>query len=696
VTTSAPPFAGLPHSQLPVRLSALSSLVEIASARGGPGGFSPELLAEAEGLLERAGERLRLSAAHTVVTLAGGTGSGKSSLFNALAGASFSPAAVTRPATRHAHACVWGMQGAAPLLDWLGVERRHRYARASALDAGEASLSGLLLLDLPDHDSVAAGATSAVDRLISLADLMVWVVDPQKYADAAVHSRFLAPLARHATVTTVVLNQCDLLTPEQAHDCEEDLRRLLDSEGLGEARLLLASAVTGAGLDDLRQILADAVSARQTATERIAADIDTLVAKFGSYAREPAVVAGRAGTSALAGASMPAGVPLPAGAPPAATAGGSENGASAGEAAGSAAAGADAPAAGGHPPWEDTASTSAGGTGQARTAMESHLAGPALDLADAFARAAGLAAVADALEDVREMRAAKYLSWPVARLAGWFLRRNAVHAMHLGGVSGDVGAAVAAGADAQQSEIDSAITAFANAVGGTLPDPWPRTVRGAARSRAAEIRGGLSAAISESMPAQGKVPGWWRLVWAWQRLLVALVIAGIGWMGVIVAVGVFHAMGHRPPALLGSVALIPWLGAMVVAMLLLGWLTASGSQNVVLLSADREREGIAAVTRARIAAVARDLVVIPAGSELAEYARFCAELTMAGGELPCWPGGTTPRNPPPPAAVPADTVLARGGDPPEPPATRCGSRRHTGRSPGRRPGLAGPVTVACL
>ncbi|HYZ57271.1 MAG TPA: GTPase [Streptosporangiaceae bacterium] len=635
MTTSPPPLAGLPDTSLPARLSALASLVEIASARGGPGGFSPELLAEAKGLLERSGERLRLSAAHTVVTLAGGTGSGKSSLFNALAGASFSPAAVTRPATRHAHACVWGMQGAAPLLDWLGVERRYRYARASALDAGEATLSGLLLLDLPDHDSVAAGAASATGRLISLADMMVWVVDPQKYADAAVHSRFLAPLARHATVTTVVLNQCDLLTPEQAHDCEEDLRRLLDSEGLGEARLLLASAVTGAGLDDLRQILADAVSARKTATERIAADIDSLIAKFSSYAREPAAVARAATAARQAVASARAGAFLPAGEPPAGAGDGTENGASAGKAAGSAAARADAPVAGGHPPREDAASTSAEGTGQARTAIESVPAGAVMDLADAFARAAGLAAVTDALENVREMRAAKYLSWPAARLVGWFPRRDPVRAMRLGGVSGDTGAAVAAGADAQQSEIDSAITAFANVISGTLPDPWPRTVRGAARSRAAEIRGALSAAISESMPAQGKVPGWWRLIWAWQWLLVALVIAGICWMGVTVAVGVFHAMGQRPPSLLGNVALIPWLGVMVVAMFLLGWLTASGSQNVVMLSADRERERMAATTQAHIVAVARALVVIPAYSELAEYARFCTELTTARGALWC-------------------------------------------------------------
>ena len=193
---------------------------------------------------------------------------------------------MTRPATRFAHACVWGMQGAAPLLDWLGIERRYRYARASALDAGETALNGLLLLDLPDHDSVAAGAATAVDRLISQADLMVWVLDPQKYADAAVHNRFLAPLARHAGVTTVALNQCDLLTPQQASDCEEDLRRLLDSEGHGEARVLLVSAATGAGLDNLRRVLAEAVSARQTATDRIAADIDSIIAKFAVFAAD--------------------------------------------------------------------------------------------------------------------------------------------------------------------------------------------------------------------------------------------------------------------------------------------------------------------------------------------------------------------------------------------------------------------------
>jgi GTP-binding protein EngB required for normal cell division len=594
----------LPSAHLPERLAALAALVEIAQDRSGPGGFGPELVAEGEALLARAGERLKLSAAHTVVTLAGGTGSGKSSLFNALAGANFSPSAVTRPATRNAHACVWGMQGAAPLLDWLGIERRYRYARASALDAGEAALNGLVLLDLPDHDSVAAGAAPAVDRLVSLADLMVWVLDPQKYADAAVHNRFLAKLAGHSTVTTVVLNQSDLLTPQQAYDCEEDLRRLLDSEGHGEARVLLVSAVTGAGLGKLRQILAGAVSARQAVTERITADIDSIIGKFGVYAIDPAAVARR---TELTAPSDPTTLTAPVG-----LASPDDNA---------------RPAA--RPPWED-ASGGLDADGPARTALDNVPPGPALALADALAHAAGLAGVTDALEDVREIHAAKYLSWPFARLPGWLPGRDPVRSVRLSRASTDARIAVAAGADAQQSEVDSAITVFADAISQGLPGPWPRTVRIAARSQAASISGALSSAISESVPTAARIPGWWRLVCAWQWLLVALVVAGIGWLGVLLVVGVFHAMGQHPPELLGSVALIPWVAAMIVAFLLLGWLTATGSQNAVTLASDREREQIAAAMRSRIDAVARDLVVIPAGTELTAYTEFCTELTAAG------------------------------------------------------------------
>lgn len=265
------------------RLAALARLVQIGGARTGPDGFAEELLSEATEVLTRAGERLMLSSNHTVVALAGGTGSGKSSLFNQLSGAEFSTVGVTRPVTREAHACVWGMAGSGPLLEWLAVPRRYRYARTSALSSGEQSLNGLVLLDLPDHDSVMGRATGLVDKLVGLSDLIVWVLDPQKYADAAVHRRFLVPLAGHAEVVAVVLNQADLLTASEIEDCVQDLRRLLDSEDLHDVQILVTSAKTGTGIEELRKLLTDAVSARKAAAARISADVAKVVARFEPY-----------------------------------------------------------------------------------------------------------------------------------------------------------------------------------------------------------------------------------------------------------------------------------------------------------------------------------------------------------------------------------------------------------------------------
>jgi GTP-binding protein EngB required for normal cell division len=277
------------RTELAVRLAALDEITQIGAARTGPDGFREELVAQAEEVLSRAGQRLRLSSNHTVVSLAGGTGSGKSSLFNQLAGADFSTVGVTRPVTREAHACVWGMAGAGPLLEWLGIPRRHRYARASALSGGEQSMTGLVLLDLPDHDSVLGYATDLVDKLVGLSDVMIWVLDPQKYADFAVHRRFLVPLAGHAEVVAVVLNQCDVLTASQIEDCIQDLRRLLDSEGLHDAQILVTSAKTGEGIEELRKLLIEAVTARRASTARIVADVDKVVAGFEPYGERVSV-----------------------------------------------------------------------------------------------------------------------------------------------------------------------------------------------------------------------------------------------------------------------------------------------------------------------------------------------------------------------------------------------------------------------
>src|SRR5664279_5445187 len=116
----------------------------------GEGRLDPDAAKRARDVLDRTGERLRLGADRTVVALVGATGSGKSSLFNALAGMEVAEVGVRRPTTGEATACVWAVDGADALLDWLGVPKRHRTNRESILDADRQSdLHGLVLLDLP-------------------------------------------------------------------------------------------------------------------------------------------------------------------------------------------------------------------------------------------------------------------------------------------------------------------------------------------------------------------------------------------------------------------------------------------------------------------------------------------------------------------------------------------------------------------
>lgn len=267
--------------RLRTRFEALRTITQL-----GAGYLDDDLMRDGRALLERYDARMRLSGEHTVVALIGGTGSGKSSLFNAIAGAELSAVGVTRPLTAAPHACVWGLQGAGPLLDWLGIDGRHRYARTTAPDT-DRSLHGLVLLDLPDHDSVRAQETSEVNRLVGVADLLVFVLDPQKYADAALHWRYLTQMADHTSVSVLVLNQVDRLADGETEDCLTDLGRILDSEGVDPPRLLTTSAVTGVGVGELREMLSDTVERRRAAADRLTADLETLLRRFEPYARVP-------------------------------------------------------------------------------------------------------------------------------------------------------------------------------------------------------------------------------------------------------------------------------------------------------------------------------------------------------------------------------------------------------------------------
>ena len=271
--------------QLVVRLDALQRFLRVTDP------YLPDNdLVAAHTLVERAGSRLALSQDHTVVALAGSTGSGKSSLFNALARLKLSPVGVRRPTTGVAHACVWGpLEPANRLLDWVGVLPRQRFIRESALDGDdEVALRGLVLLDLPDFDSVERGHRLEVDRLLGLVDQVVWVVDPQKYGDRILHNAYLRQFKQHGDITIVVLNQADRLSPADTDVVLTDLKRLLEEDGLPAVPTMATSAKQPGMLTELRETLEKTVAERQAALRRLAGDLDVVAEQLSAAIGPPA------------------------------------------------------------------------------------------------------------------------------------------------------------------------------------------------------------------------------------------------------------------------------------------------------------------------------------------------------------------------------------------------------------------------
>lgn len=263
------------------RLQMLTEIAALAARR-----VPPEVAARASATAQTATGRLSHGSTHTVVALAGATGSGKSSTFNALAGRDLAATGVRRPTTSSTQAAVFTAgsslrAGTAELLSWLDVHD-------SAVVENQA-LEGLVLLDLPDHDSIQASHRQEVDRLVRILDVFVWVVDPQKYADAALHHGYLRRFAGHADVTIVVLNHIDTIPAEHRASALGDLTRILATDGLAIARsglvakvlgkhegvrVMGVSARTGEGIDALRREIAARVSAHRAFVDRIDADID--------------------------------------------------------------------------------------------------------------------------------------------------------------------------------------------------------------------------------------------------------------------------------------------------------------------------------------------------------------------------------------------------------------------------------------
>ncbi|MGB5953085.1 MAG: GTPase [Ornithinimicrobium sp.] len=247
-------------------------------------------VARARKLISKVRERWALKGGRTVVSLAGATGSGKSSLFNILAGDDVVTAGVRRPTTSHATAAIWGEEDPADLLDWLGVPSRHQVDGGFDVSHGDehdsndppesVDLDGLVLIDLPDFDSTEMAHRIEADRMLERSDVFVWVTDPQKYADARLHEDYLATLRHHESVMLVVLNQVDRVQGGvgvgSVDQIAADLRSLIKADGAGDFEVIATSARLGTGVQDLRTAIGEVVAARNAAEQRLTGDITTI------------------------------------------------------------------------------------------------------------------------------------------------------------------------------------------------------------------------------------------------------------------------------------------------------------------------------------------------------------------------------------------------------------------------------------
>jgi energy-coupling factor transporter ATP-binding protein EcfA2 len=221
-----------------------------------------------------------------LAVVGGSTGSGKSTIVNAMIGTPTTRVGVIRPTTRQPiliHAPVdAGWFASDRILPGLARVRGTVSAPGThATDAGDAPAvsrinelmllahervpESLALIDAPDIDSVAAENRALAGQLLAAADLWLFVTTANRYADA-VPWRLLEGAAGRSVTVGVVLNR---VPPGAAADVLPDLESMLAARGLADAPIFV---VDEQPLDALGMLPAAAVAAALNWLTSIAGD----------------------------------------------------------------------------------------------------------------------------------------------------------------------------------------------------------------------------------------------------------------------------------------------------------------------------------------------------------------------------------------------------------------------------------------
>ena len=160
-----------------------------------------------------------------VVAFFGGTGVGKSSLLNRLAGEAVAKSGVERPTSReitlyvHESVRIERLPAEFPVNKIRQSSHRNDKHRA------------VLWIDMPDFDSAETANRDLVDQWLPHIDLLVYVVNPERYRDDSGWRMLLKNASRHAWV--FIINHWDRGAPGQ----REAFQSILSEAGLAQPML---------------------------------------------------------------------------------------------------------------------------------------------------------------------------------------------------------------------------------------------------------------------------------------------------------------------------------------------------------------------------------------------------------------------------------------------------------------------------
>ena len=240
---------GRVNTQTPDVLEAVRGVRDAVADTSLPVDVAPEARAIVNQFDDYVLPRLANLDAPLLAVIGGSTGSGKSTLVNGLLRERVSNPGVIRPTTRQP--VLVANPGDA---EWFnspqvlpGLTRSHGAGneQSTTLRVVETQRvpEGLALLDAPDFDSIDDQNRALASQLLAAADLWIFVTTPARYADQLVWN-FLNDAASRGIEVVVVLNRLD---EKAAQTVPDDLRRMMNEAGLGQATVFTVPFVTDLG-----------------------------------------------------------------------------------------------------------------------------------------------------------------------------------------------------------------------------------------------------------------------------------------------------------------------------------------------------------------------------------------------------------------------------------------------------------------